>query len=93
MAVDIIGYLNTQLTDWSAQKKQDMLDDFCSQYNYEDMVDDGEGGEIENPVSKKMFANQKIVEFIKGTVNAYRAKKAREEAQYDELNGDLEAGE
>ena len=63
-----------------------MLDYFCYQYGYMDEIDP-EG--TPNPVTKKQFMNSKIIEFIKGTVNARRLKVAQDAIEIEELDGDL----
>ena len=70
---------------WSLADRLLFLDDFTSQYNYQENIDDGEGGTIPNPVSKSEFANQKLVLFVVQTVNAWRDRVAREAATYDPL--------
>ena len=82
--MDIVGYINSQL-DWATAKKQAMLDDFVAQYGYEEEDEDGNP----NPVTKKAFMNSKIIEYIKGTVNARRRRVAEEAIEYELLNGDL----
>lgn len=74
------------ITDaWSAADRQAFLDDFTSQYNYQEEVDDGMGGTIPNPVSKSEFANSELVLFVVQTVNAWRNKVARNAATFDPL--------
>ena len=90
MAIDIVGYLNTELTTWNTEKKTAMLNDFCSRYMYQDEVADPEtlGELIPNPITKKQFMNSKIIDFIKQAVNGYRKIEAMKDIE--ELNGDLE---
>lgn len=67
---------------WTVEDRQAFLDDFCSQYGYQEMIDDGAGGMISNPVSRSEFANSKSVLFFVQTVNAWRNKVARDAAVY-----------
>ena len=80
MALDFIKYISDN-TDLTLAEKQELLDDFCKQYGYEEIIN----GEP-NPESKKDFANGKIIAFIKETVNASRKKTAEELLEIKELD-------
>ena len=82
--LDFIGFINE---GWEAtnEKKLTMLDSFVYQYGYRDEVEvDGEM--VENPVTKKEFANEKIRDYIVQTVNAYRKQEAEAVVEYEELD-------
>lgn len=83
-APNIVGFIDDWMVAeaWSLADRQAFLDDFTSQYNYQEMVDDGMGGTIPNPVSKSEFANSKSVLFHVRTVNAWRNNVARDAATY-----------
>ena len=83
--LDFIGLISDNV-DWTAAQKIAMLDDFCYQYGYMDEIDPVG---TPNPVTKKQFMNSKIIEFIKGTVNARRLKVAQDAIEIEELAGDL----
>lgn len=68
-------------TDFSASKKQEMLDKFCGQYNYQEEIEDENGDMIPNPVTKVQFFNEKVEEFIRQTINAKKHTEARETAR------------
>lgn len=70
---------------WTVEDRQAFLDDFCSQHGYQEMVDDGAGSMIPNPLSKNEVANSKSVLFHVQTVNAWRSKVARDAATYTPL--------
>lgn len=82
--LDFIQYIND---NWnvSAAKKTAMLSDFCAQYGYKE--EDEEGNP--NPVTKKEFANEKIIIYFKESVNAHRKRVAEEAAEYTELDDDF----
>lgn len=82
--LDFVGFIND---NWQAPtaKKLALLDSFVAQYGYEEMVEDEDGNEIPNPVSKRQFTNAQIVEFICASVNAFRGREAAAAAEYDEL--------
>lgn len=86
-APDIVQFIDDWMVAnaWTAPDRQAFLDDFTSQYNYQENVDDGMGGTIPNPVSKSAFANSKLVLFVVQTVNAWRNKVARDATTYDPL--------
>lgn len=86
-APNIVGFIDDWMVinAWSAADRQAFLDDFCSQYNYQEEVDDGMGGTIPNPVGKSEFANSKSVLFHVRTVNAWRNKVARDATTFDPL--------
>jgi hypothetical protein len=80
MALDIIGYINQEVTNLTPQQKQDMLDDLVSYFGYQETID----GEP-NPIAKKEFANDKIKEFIRDRVKSVRKKRAEQQVTYEEL--------
>lgn len=82
--LDFIQFINDNV-NLSAAKKVELLEDFCKQYGYEEEIDDGAGGMIPNPVTRKVFANDKISSFIKQTVNAVRRKEQLELVEYEKL--------
>ena len=86
-APDIVTFIDDWMVTnaWSPADRQAFLDDFTSQYDYQENIDDGMGGTIPNPVSKSAFANLKLVLFVVQTVNAWRNKVARNAAIYDPL--------
>lgn len=84
MSLDFIGFIG-QNVSLSAGKKQAMLDDFVEQYGYEEQIDDGDGGLIPNPVSKKAFANDKIQRFVMETVHAVRKRRVEQATTFEEL--------
>ena len=85
--MDIIGYISDNVS-LTAEKKTAMLDSFCEQYSYQEMVGDpeDEGETIPNPISKKDFANEKIEKFVVDTVNAARLKVGRNAVKIEELD-------
>lgn len=86
-APDIVQFIDDWMVAnaWTAPARQAFLDDFTSQYNYQENIDDGMGGTIPNPVSKSEFANQNLVLFVVQTVNSWRNRAARDAATYDPL--------
>jgi hypothetical protein len=80
MPIDIIQHLNDNV-DLTAGEKASLLDDFCAQYSYQELDEEGNP----NPVSKKDFANDKIKTYIKDSVNARRITVAKAAAAYTEL--------
>ncbi len=73
--LDFIQFINDN-TSFTTEEKQQMLDDFCAYHDY-DLVED--------PPTKVNFVNNKIGEFIIGSINAYRKKVAEGQAEYDEF--------
>ena len=85
--LDIIQHISDNV-NLSVAKKIALLDDFCGQYSYQETIPDPadpEGPEIPNPQSKKSFANEKIEDYIKQTISAYRKKIAEQAATFEEL--------
>ena len=78
--IDIIGFISGEVS-LDTDQKVALLDDFCSQYGYQEEIE----GEP-NPVSKKDFANSKITNYIKETVNAYRKTEAEKATSFTELD-------
>ena len=62
-----------------------MLDDLCATHGYRATVTDEEGEEIDNPETKKAFANRMIQEQIKRWVNGWRKSEAEKALEYDEI--------
>ena len=79
--MDFIKYIND---NWnvSTAKKIAFLNDFCGQYGYQEVDDEG----IPNPQTRKEFANEKVIAFFKGAVNSHRKKVVEEATKYEELN-------
>lgn len=86
--MDIITYMNSQepVASWTAAKKTAMLDSLCATHGYQEKVTDEEGNEIDNPETKKAFANRMIIEQIKRWVNGWRKSEAERAAAYEEIN-------
>lgn len=76
MAIDIIGHLNTEITSLTPQQKQKMLNDLCNAHGYTPLIINEFGDTVDNPESKKAFANRMIIEQIKKWVNVLRRKEA-----------------
>ena len=83
--MDIIGHINSNVS-WSAAKKTAMLVDFVHHIGYQDQVTDENGDLVDNPVTKKDFANDYLKAVIRNAVHAQREKEAREASTYTELD-------
>lgn len=84
MLLDFIGFISDNVA-LSTDQKLALLEDFCDQYNYEEIVEDEEGNEIPNPESRRHFANRQITRFLRESVNATRRQRAADAAKYEEL--------
>lgn len=83
--LDYIQFINDN-SNLTSQQKTDLLFDFCDQYGYQEtVVDQDTGEEIQNPTTRKEFANQKITDYLIQTVNTVRIKRAKAAADYTEL--------
>lgn len=82
--MDFIKLIND---NWNASNavKLGMLEDFAEYHSYQATVTNEQGEEIPNPQTMKDFANKVIIRFVKESVHAKRANKAREQATYTEL--------
>ena len=62
-------------------KLQDVIDAFCFNYKYQDIID-----ELPNPQTKAQFAKAKLIEFVKDNFKAYKANQASEIARQTALD-------
>jgi len=85
MALDIIGYINDNVTNLTTEQKLAMMDDICYAFDYREEVSDEDGNMIPNPITKKEWANRHIIIKIVGIVNLARMKKARDAIAFEEL--------
>ena len=71
--MDIVGYMITQtpIVNWTNEKKQEMLDMFCSARGYKATV----GGEP-NPMTKKEFANIDMLNYLINICNNEKRRQA-----------------
>lgn len=87
-APDYVQMLNDWLTWLSPAEKQEMLDDFCESYGYEEMIVPPGTPEvpipepIPNPVTKKTFCNRWHATYTRGQIHSARNKRAKEAAQW-----------
>jgi hypothetical protein len=82
--LDFIQFINDNAALMTEQKVA-LLSDFCEQYSYQEFVDDGQGGQMPNPVGKQEFANAKITDYLEQSVNATRIRRAKEAVSWEEL--------
>ncbi len=72
-------------------KQIDLRDTFCTAFGYQDMISDGQGGQIANPQSKAQFIQQKVDEHFKTWLrNVYKAEKDRQTAISTAITNNLE---
>lgn len=72
--LDFMGFLNENVS-LTEEQKQTMLADFCEAHGYNEAT----------PVTKRVFANQEFVTFIRGSVHMIRERRAQEAITYEEL--------
>ena len=56
------------------EKKQGIIDAFCSVYGYQTEIDGGEGM-VPNPQTQGEFAKEQIMKFVKDVYVSYKAKE------------------
>jgi len=78
--LNFIGFINDNV-NLSMSQKLALLEDFCTQYGYQEVLDDGSP----NPESRREFANHHITRFLRESVNSVRRERAEAEAMYEEL--------
>jgi hypothetical protein len=82
--LDFIGFINANIGLTNA-KKLALLNDFCEQNNYQTMIVDPDGNSIPNPQTKQEFANEKLNNFLRESVNQIRKKRSQDAATYETL--------
>lgn len=82
--LNFVQFINDEWTA-AAEEKIAFLDDYVADFGYEEMIDDGDGGLIPNPISKSEFANQVITDIIRRSPNRIRQRRAEEAATWDEV--------
>lgn len=87
---DIVQSINLALTNFSAEQKVKLLEDYCFGRGYkEQIIDETTGETIPNPVSKKAFMNYDIsINIIKRIIDNYRKQEAMKAAGYEALEID-----
>jgi len=84
--MDILNYIN-QNTNLNTEKKVKLLDWFCKQRGWTEKITDGEGKEIDNPVTQKECFNDAVQKFIIETAKAGYISEVKEANEYpDEIN-------
>ncbi len=76
MAIDIIGHINTEVTNLDATQRNAMLDDYVEYYDYD---------QNNKGLTKKEFANEMMIKELKDKVKSVRIKRAYDAAQFEEL--------
>lgn len=67
-----------------------ILNDFATQYNYQEKIQNKDGKIIDNPETKVQFAKKQIIEYVKNVMKAAKANKRAMEARDASLAEDEE---
>lgn len=62
-------------------RQMEILNDFCAYHGRPDTVTNAEGNAVPNPEAKGPFMKRTVINFIKESVQAYRANQTAEAAR------------
>lgn len=84
--------MHLSITDSDSSER--VINAICSRFGYNDTVEDEDGQEIDNPVSKEEFAHDRVCRWVTSQVMKYESSQAVRDAELAarESIGDLDLG-